>query len=137
MSRRSWLTLALALAAAVAAAAYAPWVSLARAGSSLSCAVTGNDELAFALCERSAQMHTVCDTVPADVREHCQRCFTFGHPLACEQGTAADRARCRAVEQAVAACVSAERDTADTCQSLAWRAAQTPARDALNRLFNR
>jgi hypothetical protein len=137
MSRRHLLTLAVALAATAAAVTYGLWAPPALAGTALSCATASDDELAFALCERSAQMHAVCDTVPVDVRDHCHRCFTFGHPLACELGTAADRARCRAVEQAVAACVSAERDAVDTCQSLAWRVAHTPAPNALSRFFNR
>jgi hypothetical protein len=137
MSRRHLLTLTVALAATAAAVAYGLWAPPALAGTALSCASASDDELAFALCERSAQMHAVCDTVPADVRDHCQRCFTFGHPLACDQGTAADGARCRAAEQAVAACVTAEHDAVDTCQSLAWRAAGTPAPSSLSRFFNR
>jgi hypothetical protein len=139
MSRRHLLTLAVALAATAAAVAYGVWAPPALAGTALSCATAsaGDDELAFALCERSAQMQAVCDTVPADVRDHCHRCFIFGNPLACDAGTAADNARCRAVEHAVVACVGAAHDAVDTCQSLAWRAVETPAPNALSRFLNR
>jgi hypothetical protein len=137
MSWRHLLTLTVALAATAAAVAYGLWAQPALAGTALSCAAAGDDELAFALCERSAQMHAVCDSMPADVRDHCQRCFTIGHPLACNEGVAAGGARCRAVEQAVVDCVTAERDAVDACQSLAWRATEAPAPGALDRLFNR
>jgi hypothetical protein len=62
---RHLLTLAIALVATAAAVAYAPWAQPALAGTAPSCAGADEDELAFALCERSAQMHAVCDTVTA------------------------------------------------------------------------
>ena len=115
----TWLMLAVAVLGFSAwSAGTAIGAAQARAWTVLSCAGANDDALAFAMCDRSAHMHAVCDGMASDVRGHCERCFAAGHALPCGDDT-----RCRAVELAVATCLDAKDRSVDVCQGMAYQPA--------------